>query len=33
MTPQEAEPDLPVSAWESPVKAWVNKRLLWGQGH
>ena len=24
MTPQETEPDLPVSVWESLAEAWVN---------
>ena len=24
VTPQETEPDLPVSVWESPAEAWVN---------
>ena len=33
VTPQENEPDLPVSIQEIPVEAWVNSDLLWGQGH
>ena len=33
MTPQETEPDLPVSIWESPVEVWVSSGLSWGQGH
>ena len=33
VTPQETEPDLPMSAWESPAKVWVNSGLPWGQGH
>ena len=33
MTPQETEPDLPVSVQESPAEAWVNSGLLRGQGH
>ena len=28
VTPQETEPDLPVSVWESPAEAWVNSGLL-----
>ena len=32
MTPQEKEPDLPVSVQETPAQAWVNSGLLWGQG-
>ena len=31
MTPQETDPDLPVSVQESPVEAWVNSGLLQGQ--
>ena len=33
MIPQETQPDLAVSVWESPVDAWVNSGLPWGQGH
>ena len=33
VTPQETEPDLPVSFQESLVKTWVSSGLLWGQGH
>ena len=33
VTPQETEPDLPVSVWESPAEVWVNSELQWGQGH
>ena len=33
VSPEETEPDLPVSAQESPEKAWVNNSWLWGQGH
>ena len=33
MTPQETEPDLPVSVQESPVEVRVDSGLLWGQGH
>ena len=33
MSPQETEPDLPVTAQESPAEMWVNSGLLWGQGH
>ena len=32
VTPEETEPDLPVSVWESPVEVWVNSGLPWGQG-
>ena len=33
MTPQETEPDLPVSVQESLAKAWADSGLLQGQGH
>ena len=33
MTPQETNPDLPVSVQESPAEAWVGGGLLQGQGH
>ena len=33
MTPQETDPDLPVSVQESLVEAWVSGRLLQGWGH
>ena len=33
VTPQETDPDLPVSVQESPAEAWVNSGLLRGQGH
>ena len=33
VTPQETDPDLPVSVQESPTEAWVNNDLLQGQGH
>ena len=33
VTPQETEPDLPVSVQESLVEAWVCSGLLQGQGH
>ena len=33
VSPQETEPDLPVSVQESPAEAWVDSGLLWGQGH
>jgi len=33
VTPQETDPDLPVSVQDSPVEAWVNSGLLQGQGH
>ena len=33
MTPQETDPDLPVSVLESPAEVWVGGHLLqgWGQ--
>ena len=33
MTPQEPDPNFPVSVQESPVEAWVETGLLQGQGH
>ena len=33
MTPQETDPDMPVSVQESPAKAWVGGGLLQGWGH
>ena len=33
VTPQETDPDLPVSVQESPVEAWVSGGLLQGWGH
>ena len=33
VTPQEVEPDLPVSVQESLVEPWVDSGLLQGQGH
>ena len=33
VTPQETEPDLPVSVQEFQAEAWVNTDLPWGQGH
>ena len=32
MSPQETEPDFPVSVQESPVEAWVDSGLLRGPG-
>ena len=32
VSPQETEPDLPMSVQESPVEAWVNSGLLGGSG-
>ena len=32
VTLQEAEPDLPVYAWESLAEVWVNSDLLCSQG-
>ena len=33
VSPQETEPDLPVSVQEPLVEAWLDSDLLWGQGH
>ena len=33
VSPQETEPDLPVSVQESLAEVWVNSGLLQGQGH
>ena len=33
VTPQETDPDLPVSVQESPVEVWVGSGLLQGRGH
>ena len=33
VSPQETEPDLPVTVQESPTEARVNSGLLWGEGH
>ena len=33
MTPQETDPDLPMSVQESPAEAWVGGGLLQGWGH
>ena len=33
MTPQETDPDLPVSVQEFPVEMWVSGGLLQGWGH
>ena len=33
VTPQETDPDLPVSVQESLVEAWVDGGLLQGWGH
>ena len=30
VNPQDIEPDLYVSFWESPAEAWVDSDLLWG---
>ena len=32
MTPEETDPDLPVSVQESPAEAWVSGGLLQGRG-
>ena len=31
-TPQETDPDLPVSVQKSPAEAWVGSGLLQGEG-
>ena len=33
VTPQDTDPDLPVSVQESPAEAWVGGGLLQGWGH
>ena len=33
VTPQETEPDLPVTVQESLMEAWVDSGLPQGQGH
>ena len=33
VTPQETDPDLPMSVQESLVEVWVSSGLLQGQGH
>ena len=33
VSPQETDPDLPVSVQESPAEAWVGGGLLQGWGH
>ena len=33
MTPQETDPDLPMSVQESLAEAWAGSGLLQGQGH
>ena len=33
VTPQETDPDLPVSVQESPAESWVSGGLLQGQEH
>ena len=33
VTPQETDPDLPMSVQKSPVEAWVGGGLLQGCGH
>ena len=30
VTPQDTEPDLPMSVQESPAEAWVDSGLPWG---
>ena len=33
VTPQETDPDLPMSVQESPVEVWVGGGLLQGEGY
>ena len=33
VTPQETDPDFPVSVQESPAEAWIDGGLLQGWGH
>ena len=33
VTPEETDPDLPMSVQESPAEAWVSSGLLQGWGH
>ena len=33
VTPQETDPDLPVSVRESPAEVWISGGLLQGWGH
>ena len=33
VTSEDIEPNLPMSAWASPVEAWVDSDLPRGQGH
>ena len=33
VTPQETDPDIPMSVQESLVEAWLKDGLLQGQGH
>ena len=33
VTPQETDPDLPMSVQESPAEVWVGGSLLQGRGH
>ena len=33
VTPQETDPDLPVSVQKSPAEVWVSAGLLQGWGH
>ena len=33
VTPQETEPDFPVSVQESPAETWLHSGLWWGQEH
>ena len=33
VTPEETDPDLPMSVWESLAELWVGSGLLQGWGH
>ena len=33
VTPEDTEPELPVSVLGSPAEVWVGNGLPWGQGH
>ena len=33
VTPQETDPDLPMSVQEAPAEAWIGSGLLQGRGH
>ena len=33
VTPQETDPDMPMSVQEAPAEAWIGSGLLQGRGH